>query len=198
MAYCFGWDISTAIIGFVAFKDGKFFESRHCDLRKVDGDISCKGDVAYDFVFNTLDDYILGPRFCDLSICKHVHFIEDKLSGFGGGGSNANTMMKLAAFNAMVSWMIRFTWANKHDGTIQHIHPSTVKAIMKREGLEVPRGGDKKKLTFAWVTGKEPNLVVDLNKKDNPQPWMYDKCDAYITAYAGMRKFPEICNVKKS
>lgn len=173
----FGWDISTAIIGFASFDDnGKFLSGSFCDLRKVD-DFMVKADTAAVFVYEMIFSQPFAPA--------HVHFIEDKLSGMGGG-SNAGTIMRLGAFNAMVSWMV---WQNMREAdTFHHLHPSTVKAIMKKEGLVVPKGGNKKLLTLNFVRNREPTFPYVTNKNDNPQPYCYDQADAYITARAGFLK----------
>jgi hypothetical protein len=171
-----GWDISTAIIGFAVFdNDCQFKESLYCDLRKIEG-LTEKGDVAHQFVKDMVTNY---------KSSGDVHFIEDRLAGFSGGGSNAGTVMRLAAFNAMVCWMIHLEW--KKSKTVM-IHPSTVKATMKHEGLLIPKGADKKKLTLDFVVSREPKFPLELNRNGNPQPFCYDMSDGYITAVAGVKK----------
>lgn len=170
---------------------GTFVKSLYCDLRKVDGELLDKADIVFSFV-EKMQEEMFGEHI-KVGYGTDVHFIEDKLAGFSGGGSNAGTIMRLAAFNFAVSWMIWDKLARPSGGLVQHIHPSTVKAIMKKEGLVVPKGGDKKELTLNWVRSKEPSFKVELNRNDNPQPYMYDMADAYITAYAGRRKYPDLC-----
>lgn len=173
----FGWDISTAIIGFAAFDDNQhFLSSSYCDLRKID-DFMVKADFASMFVHDMISSQPSGDR---------VHFIEDKLSGMGGG-SNAGTIMRLGAFNAMVSWMV---WQNMEENdSFFHLHPSTVKAIVKKEGLIIPKGSkEKKKLTLDFVRKREHTFPYVENKNSNPQPYCFDQADAYITALAGFRK----------
>lgn len=164
--------------------DGKLIETRYCDLRKLEG-LNEKGDIAHGFVANVLS--------CLSEEDVHgVHFIEDRLAGFSGGGSNAGTIMRLAAFNAMVCWMIHGVWAD--EGKIVMMHPSTVKAALKHDGLLIPKGADKKKLTLEYVTKREPEkFKLELNRNDKPQPYCFDMADACITAWAGVRKFPELC-----
>jgi hypothetical protein len=178
----FGWDVSTAIIGHARLSDdGQLLSTAHCDLRKIDG-LNEKADRALNFVHSVgLDDRAEAT----------THFIEDRLSGFSGGGSNAGTVMRLAAFNAMVSWMI-WNELGSHD-KIVHLHPSTVKAQMKSFGLVIPKGGDKKELTLGWARSRPGFPQMELTKKTsrgggNPQPWFYDIADAYVTALAGIRK----------
>lgn len=177
----FGWDISTAIIGFAVIDEAtRLRETRYCDLRKLEG-LNQKADVAHEFVEQMFAKYVTA---------MDIHFIEDRLAGFSGGGSNAGTIMRLAAFNAMVTWMIHRRWP----GRIEMMHPSTVKAALKYDGLLIPKGADKKKLTLEYVIKREPErFKLELNRNDNPQPYCYDMADACITAWAGVRKFPESC-----
>ncbi|MBV8072208.1 MAG: hypothetical protein JO270_20050 [Acidobacteriaceae bacterium] len=179
----YGWDVSTAIVGFTAFTNaGEWVASHHCDLRKADdvfedkaSVLNYKADRVMEFVEEMFDKYHDGTGDC--------HFVEDRLAGFSGGGSNAGTIMRLAAFNAMVCWMIWCKWRGV--GHIGSIHPTTVKATMKSEGLLIPKGGDKKKLTLDWVKARESEFPVDKNRNDNPQPYCYDRADSYITGRAG-------------
>jgi hypothetical protein len=181
----FGLDISTSVIGAVKFDScGKFIDSDYCDLRKVDGDLIDKAATADDWIKGMVNDAVAKRESIGY---EHDFFIEDRLSGFGGGKTMQQTLLKLAAFNATVSYIV---YRNFHDAglglTIEHIHPSTVKAFMKRFGLIVPKGSkEKKRLTLEWVQRKEPTFKVELNRKENPQPWCYDMADAYITAWAG-------------
>jgi hypothetical protein len=118
----YGWDVSTAIVGFSAFTNaGKWVSSHHCDLRKADdvfddkaSVLNYKADRVREFVEEMFDKYSDPEGDC--------HFVEDKLAGFSGGGSNAGTIMRLAAFNAMVCWMIWCQWRGV--GHIGAIHPS--------------------------------------------------------------------------
>ena len=182
----FGWDISTAVIGFaLMLNDGTLVETRYCDLRKVEG-LNEKADEAHKFVSGIwaglTEEDVYG-----------VHFVEDRLAGFSGGGSNAGTVMRLAAFNAMVCWMIHRVW-EREDRKIVMMHPSTVKAALKHDGLLIPKGADKKALTLEYVRKREPSTFkIDLNRNEKPQPYCYDQADACITAWAGLRKFPELC-----
>jgi hypothetical protein len=184
-----GWDISTAIIGFAAMEDhGGLIRTAYCDLRKVEGLLE-KGDEAVKFVGRMANDWKTG-----LPSLKTVHFVEDRLAGFSGGGSNAGTVMRLAAFNAMVCWFIHEEWRNSPNSQIVMMHPSTVKAALKHDGLLIPKGADKKALTLEFVSKRESeNFKIDLNRNEKPQPYCYDMADACITAWAGIRKFPELC-----
>lgn len=169
----FGWDISTAIIGCAVFdNDCRFLAAHHCDLRKID-DLNEKADAAENFVHEVIFEGMFGGT---------THYVEDRLAGMGRG-SNAGTIMKLAAFNAMVSWMVWRTM-QETDGLVR-LHPSSVKAVMKRDGLIIPKGSDKKELTLGFVRQREATFPYATNRNGKPQPYCYDQADAYITARAG-------------
>lgn len=178
----YGWDISTSIIGYASFyDDGQFVQSQYLDLRKIEGDIA-KADAAEDFVRSideVQDEY-------------GVHVIEERLGNFAAGRSMLQVMMKLAAFNAVVSHLIHQVAPNSE---IMRLHPSTWKALMKKEGLLIPKGADKKALTLDFVCRKQPDFKVDMNKKGNPQPWCYDMADAWCLGRSGYIK---LCSGKES
>jgi hypothetical protein len=174
----YGFDVSTSIIGCVAFSDkAEFVFATHLDLRKIDTGLVDKGDVAYEWLTNLSHDCNEDTKI----------FIEDRLQNFSAGKTMLQTLMKLAAFNAMISWMAKRTFTEKgFKCSVDHLHPSKVKSILRSEGLIIPKGEDKKKLTLDWVSKKEKNFVIQLNRNDNPQPWSYDEADAYATAFAGI------------
>ena len=174
----YGWDISTSIIGLACFtNDGEFERSFHLDLRKTDGQLS-KADEFKKFVGG-----FLYQR--DLS---NFHFVEERLGGFSAGRTSAQVMMKLAQFNAICSYIIWTHDPGPHRSVI-YLHPSTWKAVMKKEGLIIPKGADKKELTLAFVRRKVKSFEVSLNKNDNPQPWSYDEADAWCIGRAGYLKY---------
>jgi hypothetical protein len=181
----YGWDISTAIVGLALFDDdGQFKDYRFCDLRKSEGQIQ-KADTFKCWLSNLKVN----------TTPTNYHFVEERLGGFSAGRSSAQVMMKLAQFNAICSYIL-WDWESGsdpgfHSGNhrqIAFIHPSTWKAVMKKEGLLIPKGADKKSLTLAFVKRKVPTLEVELNRNDKPQPWMYDIADAYCIGRAGYLK----------
>lgn len=177
----YGWDISTSIVGMAEFDNsGTFIRSEYCDLRKVDG-LNEKADVFRIFV----DDEV---QIVD----GNTHFVEERLGNFAAGRSMLQTLMKLAAFNAVCSFILYGDPQSK----IVHIHPSTWKSIMKHEGLIIPKGTDKKKeLTLHFVASNVFGFSVPRNSKANPQPWAFDMADAYCIGRAG---YLRLCNAKES
>jgi hypothetical protein len=182
----YGWDISTSIVGLAVFKDdGTFTASWHCDLRKVDG-IMAKADAFKRW----LDGTSINAEK------KNYHIIEERLGGFSGGRTSAQVLMKLGAFNAVASYII---WTHRPQQTSEliYLHPSTWKSIMKREGLIIPKGADKKEITLEFAIRKEPQFASFLqkNKNDKWQPWSYDMADAYCLGRSGFRR---LCSAKES
>lgn len=169
-----GWDVSTSIIG-VSFLDeeGKHGWSHHCDLRKVKP-LFEKAMRAEKFVSDVLSAV-------DADACHH--FVEDRLSSFSRGRTTQQTLLKLAAFNALVSWMI-MKWV-RPGSSAKHLHVATIAARMRRDGLVIPKGGDKKELTLAFVIDRLDAFPIDRNKNGKFQPWMYDRADSYCIARAG-------------
>lgn len=177
----FGWDVSTSIVGATAFTDDcKFIKSYHIDLRKMDAANPIDKACAIEQWVNEIIGEYLG------SGAEVVHFVEDRLSSFSFGKTMQQTLLKLAAVNSVVSYIVFKSFKDAGlPGYVVHIHPSTVKAVMKKDGLFIPKGADKKQLTLDFVSKKEPNFPVDLNRNGNPQPWNFDRADSYIVARAG-------------
>ncbi len=180
----YGWDVSTSIVGLATFEDdGKFSLATYCDLRKVDG-LLAKADY--------FDAWL---RLTTVNIEKeNFHFVEERLGGFAVGRTSAQVLMKLGQFNALVSYIVWNHCPGPHR-QIAYLHPSTWKSLMKREGLIIPKGADKKELTLDFVRRKEPSFVVEFNRNDRPQPWMYDEADAYCIGKAG---YCQLCIAKES
>lgn len=175
-----GWDVSTSITGIAALADGKLLWKEHIDLHKIDH----------------LNDKLLAVRqhirqWQFRSDCgatsMATHYIEDRLGNFSSGKTSMQTLMRLAAFNAMVAFVIE----DELKIRANPIHPMTAKAQLRKMGLvipkskEMPKGEDKKTLTLAWVRARETGFSVDLNRNAKPKPWAYDEADAYCIALIG-------------
>lgn len=175
-----GWDISTNLVGLsVLSSDGELEIVDYLDLRKIDGDNA------------KLDRFSIFVDDCSVYYDDHhaLHVVEDRLAGFTHGFSNANTLMKLGAMNFACSWILSRT---KND--VMKIHPSTVKSMVKREGLIIPKGSDKKQLTLDFVKKKEEvfssfvSSPLNWNRNGKLQPYCFDVADSYIVARAGFLK----------
>lgn len=165
-----GLDVSTSIVGVCKLtNDGKFVSTDYIDLRKLK-DFVEKCEKFHDVISQYEE-----------SVDKL--FIEDKLSGFSGGKTMQQTMMKLAGFNGAVTYISSQVF-NCHP---THIHPSTAKATMKIDGLFIPKGADKKKLTLDFCK-KIEGFPYSETKNGNAQAYCYDQADAYLIARAGFLK----------
>jgi hypothetical protein len=183
-----GLDISTSITGFCLLTDdGEFICCDYADLRKEKSFYKKVRLVTAKAVWVQTQ---LGadPHF-EQSTPIQV-FIEDKLSGFSGGKTMQQTLMKLATFHGAVRFQMAEYIDRQRDPIL--IHPSTAKATMKRDGLFIPKGANKKKITLDFVRRVVPEFPYVANRNDNPQPYCYDMADAYLIARAGYLKF--ICD----
>ncbi len=180
-----GLDVSTSIVGICLLnREGEFVKIWYVDLRK-EKEFSEKVERYADSFGSDFD------RSYDYSkyVVDHV-FIEESLSGFAAGRTSQQTIIKLAMFNGACTYQ-----AFCETGVYPiHIHPSTVKASMKHEGLVIPKGGDKKRLTLDFVR-KAIEFPYVETRNGNPQPYCYDMADAYCVARAGYLKF---CKETKS
>lgn len=182
----YGWDISTSIIGLAVFgDDGKYLKSAHLDLRKIDGQLS-KADEFKRWIATDLVDFMIDD--------KNTHFVEERLGGFAGGRTSAQVLMKLAQFNAICSYIL-WTHRPQVHREIIYLHPSSWKAILKKEGLFIPKGADKKEITLAFVSRREATFTIDRNKNGNAQPWCYDRADAWCLGRAG---YLRLCTERES
>lgn len=171
-----GLDVSTSIVGLCALTDdGDFIKTDFVDLRKIKHFNDKCGAVS-----SVLEEYLrMNMTFVDYI------YIEDKLSGFSGGRTMQQTLMKLASFNGVVTYLCRQYFGIN----ATHIHPSTAKAVMRRDGLIIPKGANKKKITLDFVRRVVPEFPYVANRNDNPQPYCYDMADAYLIAKTGYLKF---------
>ena len=177
----FGWDISTSIIGVTTLTDsGSFVESAFLDLRKCDKGLIDKTHEA---------ECLIGLYARSWGQWDNVHYVEDRLGNFSKGLTSLQTLMTLAAFNSSVSYVIwREFNACEGKTSVVHLHLMTIKSMMKKQGLVIPKGANKKALTLEWVSLREPDFPVTLNKNGNPQPYCFDMADSYVVAKAGYLK----------
>jgi hypothetical protein len=168
-----GWDVSTSVIG-VAAIDGlslEYVALHHIDL----GDFETM-QQKYLRAAIEIDSFI---RSITLDSGKmHQHVIEDRLMGFSRGMTTQNTLMKLSAINAVVTFILLNDPSTE---SVSHMPPVTAKS---RAGLKVPKGGDKKATALELLiekTGYSP----DLRKKvQTPKQYSYDIADAFVVAWA--------------
>lgn len=166
-----GLDVSTSITGCCLLDDDGEYEAGWAVKLSKHKDFIEKCNIL---------NYNLSHEMQDVT---HV-FMEDKLSGFSAGRTMQQTLMKLASFHGAVRYMV----AGYATFTPILIHPSTVKATMKKDGLIIPKGADKKRLTVDFVRKEIPEFPYEETRNGNPRPQCYDIADAYCVARAGYLK----------
>jgi hypothetical protein len=197
----FGWDISTSVVGCTILNEkGKFVSTTYFEFTKMAKGAKTifeKMRACEQWIYDTLSPYSSG---------SHEHFFEDRLGNFSKGFTRLQTLMMLAAFNAMFSYRVTqihdsMLVENPECGEVlfSHLHPSTVKAVMKRDGLVIAKGLDKKQVTLHFVRRTNPDFPISYKSTGKVQDHCYDMADAYITARAGfLRKYLSCKDTKSS
>lgn len=162
-----GWDISTSAIGVCVKRD--------------DGS-TVKFDVIYPVGSTHLEKHRDATRkvrqFLDENgIVDATHFVEERLGGFTGGLTTKQTLMVLAAMNAVISLTL------SDHGPVTFIAPVTTKRIT---GLIVPKGGNKKLEVVKLARSREPSFPYAETKAGNYVKGTDDMADAWLLAEAGL------------
>jgi Holliday junction resolvasome RuvABC endonuclease subunit len=166
-----GLDISTAVVGVAVIDDGKLVLSTHWDISKADTLFS-KAEAIGAELWQIRNDYNIESVF-----------IETALKKFIPGRSRADTIMKLAKFNGIVSWMCYESF---------EIQPTYINVNSARTlyGLSFPRGtkGPKrKKMVIEAVIDKEKTAFSYEMARGgkNYKKGTDDRADAIVIARAG-------------
>ncbi len=167
-----GWDVSTAAIGIcVKEDDGKTIEF---------GVIYPAGKTHIEKHRSAVDQVVtFCKRLCKGSV---THFVEDRLAGFSPGLTTKQTLMALAAMNAVVSLALT------EFGSVTHLHPGTTKRV---SGLVVPKTypdgtrGDKKKEAIKLARSREPTFPYTETAAGNWGRGVDDMADAWLLVEAG-------------
>lgn len=173
-----GLDISTSMTGATVLdKDGKITRCEKWDFRNK---------KKYPTFFSKVEraKLHLGEiwewhKITDI-------YVEQSLSRFRPGFSSANTILTLAKFNGIVSWLCYEMFK------IEPIYLS-VGSARKSCGIRVPRGENAKEVVLNFLLDKEDSFSVDYTKFGNPVPGSYDRADSIVIARAGMK-----CQVKRN
>jgi len=111
-------------------------------------------------------------------------FIEQSLMAFRPGFSSAKTILTLAKFNGILSYVCQQDFGVEP----QYIGASTAR---KSCGIKIPKGEKAKEVVLQYVLDNEPNFVVEYTKQGNPKPGSYDRADSLIIARAGYNSWKE-------
>jgi len=171
-----GLDISTSCIGACIIdtksKEENFYYFRPCGKSWIEKALSTKSFLHEIFIQHPIEKV----------------FIEENLQAFRPGLSSAKTLMSLARFNGVVSFMIR---------DIFEINPEflNVNAARKSLGIKIERKSSlsTKEQIFSWVDNKTkftwPTKTMKSGKRKGQivlENSVYDMADAYVIAHAGL------------
>ena len=171
-----GLDISTSITGATIIdKSGKVILNTAFDLRnkRYFPSLYEKGK----HIDMMLDELYWRHYF------EHI-YIEESLQAFRPGFSSAKTLMTLAKFNGIVSYVCHQRFG---------IKPQFVAAPTARKmyGIKVPRGSKAKQVVLESVLDKEEGFVIEYTKSGNPKPDTFDRADSLVIARAGYTLWKE-------
>lgn len=162
-----GWDVSTSAIGICVREDsGKLVEF---------GVIYPKGATHKEKHISAAAQVV---NFCKRVCPKADHFVEERLGGFTGGLTTKQTLMALAAMNAVVSFIL------SEFGTVSHIAVVSVNRIV---GFKKPKDTDRKVEVIKLVRSHEPTFPYRETASGNYAQGVDDMADAWMLAEAGLK-----------
>lgn len=170
-----GLDLSSSITGLCVLDDsGNIVTKEHIDLRKQ----------------NTFFDKISLTKEHLLGIISENNieqiWIEQSLQAFRPGLSSAKTLLTLAKFSGIISWVLYESTGI----TPEYIGASSAR---KRCGIKIPKGEKAKKVVLNFLLDNEPSFVVEYTKYGNVKQDFFDIADAIIIARAGF-----LCHQEKN
>ena len=169
-----GLDVSTSITGATVLdEDGKLLHCEAWDTRnknhypdlfyKANFIQSKLSDIKYNFNIGKGDSL----------------FIEQTLSRFRPGFSSAKTLLTLARFNGIVSYLC----VRELNLRPEYLGASTARRLC---GIKVPKGENSKEYVLNFLLDNEPDFSVEYTKHGNPKPGSYDRADSLVIAKAGL------------
>jgi|TARA_R110000744_G_scaffold276004_1_gene388767 Holliday junction resolvasome RuvABC endonuclease subunit len=167
-----GLDISTTMVGVAIINDsGKLVKSDAWDILKSET-LFNKAEFIGAEIYGIRSEYDI----------THV-FVETALKKFLPGKSRADTILKLAKFNGIVSWIC----FECYDLEPTYINVNTARTLY---GLSFPRGTkgpQRKKMVIESVIDKEKNAFSYEMARGgkNYKRGTDDKADAIVIARAG-------------
>jgi len=107
-------------------------------------------------------------------------YIEQSLMAFRPGFSSAKTILTLAKFNGIVSYICQTSF---------NIEPEYISASTARKscGIKVQKGKKAKEVVLDFVLDNEDSFDIEYTRHGNPKPGSYDMADSYIIAKAGWK-----------
>jgi hypothetical protein len=170
-----GLDISTTVIGVALIDEqGNLVLSEHWDISKQDTlfeKAEVVGSLMWELRTNHKIDYV---------------FVETALKKFFPGKSRADTIVKLAKFNGIVSWICFDTFGEAPEAPA-FVNVNTARTLY---GLSFPRGTkgpQRKKMVIEAVKDKEKTAFQYEMARGgkNYKKGTDDRADAVVIARAG-------------
>lgn len=173
-----GIDISTSTVGFAIIdSNGKLIKADYVYLHLFDT-LYEKATVVKEHLINIKNEHDI----------KHIA-IEKNMLGFRRGLSSAQTIIKLARFNGIISYIAQLMF---------EIEPEMISVTSARKAIGVPitKGCDVKKVVIDWVTDREkdydwPTKVLKSGPRKGKvvlEKGVEDACDAYVMAHSLLLK----------
>ena len=163
-SYCLGLDISSTVVGYcMSTSKKKITEAGYIDIHKE----TTIRDKAHK-VARVLEDLEGTPG---------VIIVEDSLSGFGGGRTSQQTIVKLAKCNAVVSYVTEAIFETE----ITHVNVSTLRKGVFGKSRE--KGVDSKQFVREQLEKKiYLSKFIVYNSRNNYDKKNYDMLDATVAS----------------
>ena len=165
-----GLDVSTNTIGYAFTENKKILDMGFIDISKQ----KTIKDKAYQ-ALEILDDN------------KHMEktekiIVEDSLSGFMGGFTRMQTIIKLAKFNAVFCFIMEW----QYDIDVELVNPNTARKLVF--GKARVKGKPAKEYVKEQVEKRfKPNGFIKINKRGNPDKRNIDAYDALVCAMSSLK-----------
>ena len=163
-SYCLGLDISSTVVGYcMSTSKKKITEAGYIDIHKE----STIRNKAHQVV-RVLEDLDGTPD---------VIIVEDSLSGFGGGRTSQQTIVKLAKCNAVISYVVEALC----EVEISHINVSTLRKVVFGKSRE--KGVDSKQFVREQLENMlDLSEFIVYNSRKNYDKKNYDMLDATVAS----------------
>tara|TARA_Y100001933_G_scaffold265167_1_gene336286 strand:+ start:23389 stop:23910 length:522 start_codon:yes stop_codon:yes gene_type:complete len=163
-SYCLGLDISSTVVGYcVSSSKNEIVDAGYIDIHKLTSIKEKAHKIAQ----------YLDSRSIDPSII----IVEDSLSGFGGGRTSQQTIVKLAKCNAVISYVIEALY----EVDINHINVSTLRKAVFGKSRE--KGVDSKTFVREQLKNKiDLSKFIVYNSRNNYDKRNYDMLDATVAS----------------
>lgn len=163
-SYCLGLDVSSTVVGYcVSSSKHNILDAGYIDIHKEKSTKEKAHKVAQ----------YLDPR----SIEPTTIIVEDSLSGFGGGRTSQQTIVKLAKCNAVISYVVEALYETE----IDHVNVSTLRKVVFGKSRE--KGVDSKTFVREQLKNKiDLSKFIVYNSRNNYDKRNYDMLDATVAS----------------